>query len=229
MNMGGGLATSKRTTIADEIFRLLREEIIALELLPGQQLSEAEVARKFDVSRQPVREAFLRLADLDLLEIRPQRATLVTKISLAKVTHTRFVRAALEVETVREATRVATAGSLDSLRENLEQQTQARSDNDPGMIATLDYRFHQLICIAAARPLVFDVVSEFKAHTDRICRIELSDSAGMAETIAGHTSIVNAIVDGDTASAVEMTRVHLAHLDDTIASALARFPQYFAD
>ncbi len=219
--------SSKRETIADEVFKRLLDDILSLAIEPGTQLSEAEVARTFGVSRQPVREALMRLSDLNLLLIRPQRATLVRKISLKTLAHTRFIRAALEVELVREACAVATERQIDLLSENLQDQAQAHEQNTPLGMRELDYDFHRLICEAAGRPASFDVLSEFKAHTDRICRIELADQAGMAETVAGHTRIVDAIKASSPDLAVAQMRSHLAHLDSTIASAEVKFSRFF--
>lgn len=227
MTLADRPVSSKRQTIADDVFEYLRNEIISLDIEPGTQLSEAEVAKKFDVSRQPVREAFLRLADLDLLLIRPQKATLVKKISLAEIAHTRFIRSAVEVEIVRVASQIASERSIEALRESLQLQDKARNDNDPVQLRLLDYDFHRLICDAAKQPNAFTVVSDFKAHTDRICRIELDDEEGMAETIEGHTRIVEAIAGKDATAAAENARDHLAHLDSTLQSAQAKFPEYF--
>ena len=63
---------NERRTSADVVFESLFEEIVALDLLPGAKMSEVEVAKRFGVSRQPVRDAFSRLGSLGLLVIRPQ-------------------------------------------------------------------------------------------------------------------------------------------------------------
>ena len=78
--MRTNLATDRRTTV-DEIFDHLFDEISSLRLRPGDRISEADIAAQFGVSRQPVRDAFTRLANLDLLLIRPQRATEVKRFS----------------------------------------------------------------------------------------------------------------------------------------------------
>ena len=70
-----------RKTSSDHVFDALFDRIVSLDLLPGSKISEAEIAKSFGVSRQPVREAFMRLADLNLLLIRPQRATVVRPFS----------------------------------------------------------------------------------------------------------------------------------------------------
>ncbi len=217
----------KRETAADEVFHSLISDIISLNIVPGSKLSEAEVARSYGVSRQPVREAFMRLGDLDLLQIRPQKATVVRKISLRDVAHTRFIRSAVEVEIVRVASRVADEASIGRLRDSLDRQKEARADGDPRRLQKLDYDFHRLICEAAKQPNAFTVISEYKAHTDRICRLEMNDEEGMAEVIAGHTAIVDAIAANEPDLATDRTREHLAHLDGTIESAERKFPDFF--
>ena len=82
----------QRRTTTDLVFEKLHEEIATLAILPGAKLSEADIAQRFGVSRQPVRDAFNRLENLDLLLIRPQRATEVRGFSLERVAHARFIR-----------------------------------------------------------------------------------------------------------------------------------------
>ena len=95
--------TQPRGTMADSVYTQLRTAILELRLLPGVGISEAEVARHLGVSRQPVREAFGRLARTGYLRVQPQRRTEVVKISVQEVRNARFIREALEVAVVREA------------------------------------------------------------------------------------------------------------------------------
>ena len=81
----------------------LRRAIIALELPPGTRLSEQEIALKYGVSRQPVREALIALARTRLVDVQPQRGTVVVKFSVRKMMEARFVREAVEVAIVRQA------------------------------------------------------------------------------------------------------------------------------
>jgi len=220
---------TRRMTTTEEVFRQLKSNIISLRLPPGTKLSEVEVAKTYNVSRQPVREAFMRLGELNLLEIRPQRATRVCKISHQTLRGTRFIRAAVEVEVVRVACTSATAEHLDLIRENLDKQRHAVDAGDAEALKALDYEFHNLICLAADRLHAFNVIAENKAHTDRACTLELADAQGMQEVLEGHTEIFDAIRDGDEERAVERTRCHLRHLDGTLSSASQNFPDYFED
>ena len=97
------IVSAPKRTATDLSFEALYQAVIALELPPGAKVSEAEIAKALDVSRQPVRDAFYRLSKLGFLSMRPQRATLVTKISKRAVLNAIFVRTALEVEALRTA------------------------------------------------------------------------------------------------------------------------------
>ena len=229
MNYQQSLGEGKRQTTADEVFHKLQSDITSLRLTPGAKLSEVEVAKLYDVSRQPVREAFVRLGDLNLLQIRPQKATLVKKISISELQNSRFIRAAVEVEVVRKACQLATQESLDLIDSNLSQQAEAVKTEDAKLLRSLDYEFHRLICSAADRLPAFRTIAENRRHTDRVCTLELANVSGMAEVIEGHQNIIDAIKQKNEDAAVAMTRIHLAHLDDTLEDAYEHYPDYFED
>jgi len=229
MNLLDPQQDARRLTTSEEVFRQLWADIVSLRLEPGTKISEVEVAKDFNVSRQPVREAFMRLGELDLLEIRPQRATRVRKISHQKLRDTRFIRVAVEVEVVRAACTVATPEGLAAIADNLEQQRLAVKKGDPVYLKELDYEFHRLICAAADRLPAFKVIAENKTHAERACTLELNDAVGMQEVLEGHTAMFDAIRKGDIDKAVAETRVHLAHLDGTLTSASQNFPDFFDD
>src|SRR5512134_955192 len=73
-------------SIAEQVFRTLRSSIVTMRLTPATALSEQDIADRLDVSRQPVREAFIKLSEIGLLRVLPQRGTFVVKISAKAVT-----------------------------------------------------------------------------------------------------------------------------------------------
>lgn len=219
----------KRRTTTEEVFRKLKADIISMRLEPGAKLSEVEVAKLCDVSRQPVREAFMRLGEMNLLQIVPQKATRVRKISQSELNNSRFIRAAVEVEVVRNACQIATEESLSRIRENLDLQVAAVEECDPALLHGLDYQFHKLICAAADRQAAFKTISENKAHTNRVCTLELQDAQGMSEVLEGHTAIFQAICKRDARLAEEVTRAHLSHLDGTLIRVAESYPHFFEE
>jgi len=152
-----GLKTVERRTAVDSVFDHLYDEIVSMQLLPGAKISEAEIAAKFEVSRQPVRDAFSRLENLDLLLIRPQKATEVKRFSYTAITRARFVRAAVESEVLRRAARECTQEGSDVLQKRLAEQKASVTDNDYDGFRSLDYAFHESICAVGKVEFAFEV------------------------------------------------------------------------
>ncbi|MEL6750978.1 MAG: GntR family transcriptional regulator [Pseudomonadota bacterium] len=229
MSASFGETVVKRRTSAEDVFRTLRSDIVAMRLTPDTKLSEVEIAKRCNVSRQPVREAFMRLGELNLLQIVPQKATRVRRISLEELEDSRFVRAALEVEVVRHACIHGDEAAFAEIEGNLQLQAAAVEECDAALLHGLDYQFHRLICVAARKPSAFKAISEYKAHTNRVCTLELRDAAGMEEVLSGHGAMFDAIKRGHIDDAVAATRLHLSHLDATIEQVRGQYPHYFED
>ncbi len=83
-------------SIRENVYRIIRENITSLQLAPGTTVSTQELAAKLQVSRTPVREAFIRLQKEDLVEITPQKGTMVSRIDLTRAEKERFIRESLE-------------------------------------------------------------------------------------------------------------------------------------
>ena len=83
-------------SIRENVYRVIRENITSLQLAPGTTVSTQELAAKLQVSRTPVREAFIRLQKEDLVEITPQKGTMVSRIDLTRAEKERFIRESLE-------------------------------------------------------------------------------------------------------------------------------------
>ena len=83
---------SRESSVRGQVYRKLLREIVTCVAEPGQSLSEKEVAAALGVSRTPVREAFLQLAEDGLVVISPQRGTAVAKISTRQVRQAQFTR-----------------------------------------------------------------------------------------------------------------------------------------
>ena len=89
---------------APQVFELLRERIVALELAPGTVLSRAELAEAFGVSQTPIRDALLRLGEEGLVDIFPQHATVVSRIDVPAAVQAHFLRRAIECEIAQALT-----------------------------------------------------------------------------------------------------------------------------
>ncbi|SFR53268.1 transcriptional regulator, GntR family [Yoonia tamlensis] len=225
--MPATVRTKERKTSVDVVFDTLYNSIVKLEMLPGDKISEAEIAAQFGVSRQPVRDAFSRLANLGLLLIQPQKATEVKRFSRREVAKSRFVRVCVETEVMRRAAENATEATKTALDANLAQQAAAVEAGNYEKFGKLDYDFHRILCKAAKVDFAFEVISVEKANVDRLCMLSLSKEDRMPDLFQDHATIAERVLAGDSEGAVEIGRVHLARLDGTIDAIFHDNPDYF--
>lgn len=216
-----------RRTSVDDIYAYLYEEISALRLRPGDKISEADIATRFGVSRQPVRDAFSRLATQDLLLIRPQRATEVKRFSMREIVKSRFVRLSVEKEVLQRAASLCDDAGAQQLRIALKEQEQSVKDRDIDRFNALDYDFHKLICQIAQAEFVFDVILAEKSKVDRLCTLSLSKGDRMPELVEDHRAIATAIWAHDSDAAIKAGVHHLSRLDETITQISETNANYF--
>jgi len=215
--------------IAKRLVDQLRHAIVTMQLKPGAKLSEQDIASRFGVSRQPVREAFIKLSDAGLVRVLPQRGTMVVKISLDAVTNARFIRQAIECAVVREAAMTRGGAALDDLYACLEETQQALTQGDTERFFALDELFHQTLARAANRSSAWHTVIEQKAQMDRVRYLDLSDAIPMRLVLWQHTAITAAIAVGNPDAAEEAIRTHLFEIAVSLPKLLARWPDLFED
>lgn len=216
-----------RPSVADQVFDELQRRVLTLELAPGTRISEVDVSKSLGVSRQPVRDAFYRLSKLGYLLIQPQRATTVSLISPAAVQRARFVRTALEVETVATAATALGEADLAALAEILDRQKQAVEDADRAGFHQLDDRFHAEICARAGLAFIWDMVAENKGHIDRVRMLSLSFASRRA--YEDHLRIFEAMTARDPARAAGDMRAHLLRIEAVIDRIRDEHRDWFAD
>lgn len=218
--------TPRGPSITDLVFEQLYQRVIELDLVPGTKLSEIEVSRQMGVSRQPVRDAFWRLSQLGFLLIRPQRATVVTHISEKGVLEARFIRTALEMETVRAACDRLTDAQMDELDVLMERQQEAIDRGDKVLFHSLDDLFHKQICDLSGHDFAWSLIRESKAHMDRVRYLSLSFGAQSA--LDDHKQIMSALRSHDGDMAATAMRVHLSRIKSIISRIRGDYDQYFA-
>lgn len=211
--------------IGPQLLRSLRERIIRAELVPGMRLSEQEIAVAYQLSRQPVREAFIRLAEEGLVEIRPQRGTFVRKISEAEVMDSRFVREAVEADIVRLAAETADGSLVAELRRLVQRQDEV-AEGDATRFMHLDEAFHRLLAEAAGKPRAWHILENIKAQMDRVRYLTASEFPKKL-LITQHLSIVEAIENRKADQAETAMREHLRKVLFDLPAIMAAHPLFF--
>ena len=106
----------KRENNRNYIYRTLKDNIMQLYLKPGEPISEIELGKSFNVSRTPIREAFIKLAEEKLVDIFPQRGSFISHIDLNIVEEGIFMRKSLEKSVLLNATKSFPKEILDELK-----------------------------------------------------------------------------------------------------------------
>ncbi len=215
------------STIAETVYRQLHGRIVAMELTPGTAISEKEVALAQGVSRTPVREALLRLADERLVEVVPKSGTFVARIPLSVLPEALVVRRALEAVTVRTAAAKATPSQILTLTALVERQRETAAADDREAFHRADEDFHAAIALAAGYPGIWELIQQVKVQVDRYRRLTLPQEGRMQLVVEEHAAVVEAMAEGDGERAVACMEEHLNKLQLDIAVFRDLWPDYF--
>ncbi len=214
--------------VRQRLYQVLRQSIIQMVLAPGRALSEKEIADTFSVSRQPVREAFIRLSEAGLVEVKPQRGTYVVKISQQAVLEARFVREAIEVAVVKLAAEKGIEPSvLKELHDLLERQRRCLEPHDYDRFYHLDEAFHRTLSLGVRQQAAWKVIEEVRAQLDRVRYLSVPHSTPLERLVDQHNHIVAAIEARDVKRAEEAMMLHLREVLVSMPDLIRRFPDMF--
>lgn len=202
----------RTTSIASHVFNVLRNAIVTLKLLPGDSLSEAETAKQLGVSRQPVREAFIQLSKIGMLNILPQKGSFVVKISERDVENARFIREAIESAIVERACTRANPEQIEKIDSIISDQEHAVNTIAQERFLELDDAFHRTIACSADCLYGWHIVENLKAQMDRVRFLSLAEATPISKIVHQHRQIANAIKKGDEHAARIAMREHLSEL-----------------
>lgn len=213
--------------IAPQLVALLRKSIAELRLAPGSALSEKEIAAQYGVSRQPVREAFIKLSEAGLVEIRPSRGTYVMKISVREVANARFVREAIEADIARHAARLATTDNLRALSNLIAGQKAASAAGDFARFNSFDEAFHRELAEIVQNDFAMRVVESARFQTDRVRLLSLPDASPIDVLISQHEAILACLVARDGDGAARAMSNHLREILRALPNIAAAHPDFF--
>jgi DNA-binding GntR family transcriptional regulator len=208
VNGAGAVAGSAAQRLEAE----LKRAIVSLELRPGARLSETDIADRHGVSRQPAREALIGLSRMRLVEVLPQRGTVVTKISVSGLMQARFVREAVETAIVRRASEAFNRDARERIDGFIDLQERFAKAGDHDTFQRYDELFHVALAEGAGCPLAWEVVRDIKTHMDRLCQLTLFDAPTMLALVMQHRAIVAAIDAADAEGAAAAMRQHLTEI-----------------
>lgn len=214
-------------TARDYARRILKNNIVSMELEPGAMVSENELATQLGLSRTPVREALMDLAKCRVVDVMPQRGSRIALIDYTLVDEARFARQVLEVAILDQVCERATPADIAQLRQNvrLQMMTQEPGMGDSASLMELDDAFHEALFKIARKENIYSMLGSMTIHFDRVRNLALyvvKDS----KIIEDHRQICEAIAARDPWKAKEVMTDHLTRVKVDAGSIRKAYPQY---
>lgn len=206
--------------------RVIRDKIISLELEPGTAISDRELAAWMNLSRTPVREALLDLAKVKIVEIYPQRGSVVAPIDYNLVEEAQFVRSVLEVAVVQLACERATQEQLEQLKENVALQEFYYQHGSSERLLEMDDEFHRLLFQIAGRMQAYEMMRSITVHFDRVRSLAVT-AVKEHLWMGDHREICEAVAAHDQEAARQLMEKHLNRYKVDETALREQYPQYF--
>ncbi|HEX6336850.1 MAG TPA: GntR family transcriptional regulator [Jiangellaceae bacterium] len=185
-----------RSLLREDVYRRLREAIVDGIFAPGEQLRDVELAAWLGVSRTPVREALLRLAEAGLVVAQPGRSTTVSTLDARHVQDARDVVGAMHEVAVRQAVGRLTAEDLDAMRAANVRFDAAVQSGDIGAAIAADDELHAIPIAVAGNRAVGVVLEQFTPVVRRAERLRFSSMDGRASVVR-HEELIDLCAAGD--------------------------------
>ncbi|WP_153463403.1 MULTISPECIES: GntR family transcriptional regulator [Sediminibacillus] len=203
------MITRENLSTRSFVYETLKKRIIELELEPGHKISEQEIAADLEVSRTPVREAFLKLSQENLLGIFPQIGSIVSKIDLNLVEEGRFVRENIERAIVREACQKFGEEQLFHLESNLAMQELCLEKGSYSRLLELDDQYHLLLFEGCNKLRTWKMIRQMNSHFDRLRVLRLASDLDWDVLVSQHRDIYNYIQQKEADMAEKLILEHL--------------------
>lgn len=217
-----------RESARDYALRMIKENIISINLIPGCSISENELASKMGLSRTPVREALIELSKTQIVEIFPQKGSGIALIDTELVEEARFLRLVLETAIIELVCDVATPEDIAKLEENVILQEFYIQNSLSHKLLGLDDELHKQLFKISKKERTYDMLERLIIHFDRVRNLSLSAvNVKDKQIVDDHKAIVETIKSRDKEKAKEVIKKHLTRYELDIKLIQERYPEYF--
>lgn len=214
------------------IYNTLKKDIISLKLKPGESIKETEISKKLNVSRTPVREAFIKLATENLVKVTPKRGSYVSLISTSQILEGFFLRLNMEKAILLSACKTFPSEYLIRLKENLKiQKLLLETNQDYINFHKFDNLFHSIIYEGCGMKGIWDLIEQHCSHYHRLRVLWDSsiETVNLNKTVQGHEKIIELIELSKDKEIEAVVNSHIKTLVDTLDELKSNFPDFFEE
>lgn len=218
----GALPVEERQSFT-QLYERLRHAVLSGELVPGSIVSQVQLARRYNVSRAPLREALRMLQTEGLVEAQPGRRNSIAVVSPRDLEQLYALRITVEALAIRLTVRQMTDDDIDELRRLLEEMDELATTQDFDRWEVPHQTFHRVLVAKSGERLV-STVQELSDHAARYRRIFLEQPRAWTAVASEHAAIVDACEARDAPLAAGRLAAHFATTALTVCAGLA--PEY---
>lgn len=218
-------AKSVQTLVYEE----LKRSIMSMKLVPGQAMSTQEIATKLNVSRTPVREAFLQLQSEGLVEMIPQRETVVSRIDIRKVEQEKFIRECLELGVINKFLRQRNRHAIEKMWEYIEEQKKYSDEKNYIGFLGADDGFHRVLFDVTGQEMAWATINSRNGHYNRLRILFIQSGQAMESSMEQHAEIVKLLEKGEEEAVSKALTTHIQRFDVDKMDLIELYPDYFND
>jgi GntR family transcriptional regulator, rspAB operon transcriptional repressor len=225
--------TTKRETLSDNAYQVIRDAIVSLRLEPGQMVYEAELGSTLGVSRTPIREAFRKLMAEELIEVQPQRGARIAYMSKKKINEARFVRISLEANAFKEVAKLWNPEEVrfqrlyDQVKGILADQKKMVDEQNFDTFFQLDEKFHYTLLETTGNATLISIINQMRGHLNRMRYLELQETKHMRRLVIEHEGIFDAIISNNLELTERLLSEHILLLEGSMNDLIKKYSHYF--
>lgn len=212
----------------DYTLRVLKYNIATMKMAPGSKINDQEIAAELGISRTPVREALMELAKYNLVEMYPQKGSVVAPVSLKMIQEATTTREVLECAAVQRCCHMEDTSVFDGLRENVELTRFYLSRGLKTKIYERDLEYHKILFSLSGMSMVHGFLRNLEIHYRRIVGLSFKDDSER-RMLEDHQEILDAILAHDEAGAVSAMKKHLRLNEFTKEEIIKKYPDCVID
>lgn len=210
-------AGKKRQTQCKVVRSAIENEIVTGSLPPGAPLDEEAIARRFGVSRTPVREALLQLIESGLIKKLPRQPAVVAPLDVQQLIQSFEVMSEMEALCARLAARRISAEEKADLRTIQRASDAALAQGDHDALGRLGNRFHFKIWLATHNEVLVETVRKFAIRLNPYRMFQLRSEGRPSANNEDHQALLDSILAGHSDDAAVLMKRHVAVQGDVLA------------
>ncbi len=216
-----------------QTYERLKKDIMTFALKPGEPVSAAKIAERYNVSRTPSREALVKLEAEALIDIYPQATSFISKIDVERVRQEWFIRTTLEMGMVDDLFLRVRESDVLKMRAFCQQMQEvsetALTHESAYQYLKCDNEFHAMTYHIAGQHLAADFISNTMVHYDRLRLLIDFDKENKDRTFSTHEQLIKHLENKEKEAYREMLRKHLDYITTDIPEMIRRNPGFFKE